>query len=302
MPKKIYIRLLFLLFIFSAFFSFIFADNNDLTLYYVDQRTLVSTFTTLPVNTDTTVSFSPKVEKLFSLDYGKTVLDDTRYVFTSPFRWETKEWIEASLMSLAIVGTAAYLDKPIHDQVQNNRNNTTDNIANIFEPFGAEYSLGILGAYYVAGMAFDDTKAKTIALDGISASFIASGIITPILKEIVGRSRPSQNQGTYNFQPFSGNASFPSGHATQAFAVASVIAEHNDALWIKAVSYGTASMVGYARIEQNAHYASDVLAGAAIGTFVGRAVVHRNEKKRNEISLQPYFNGDSRGLMLSCSF
>jgi len=64
--------------------------------------------------------------------------------------------------------------------------------------------------------------------------------------------------------------------------VASVIAAHYDDLWIKASSYGIASLVGMARIYQNGHWTSDALAGGLIGTAVGNAIVHFNEKQRKE--------------------
>ena len=124
-------------------------------------------------------------------------------------------------------------------------------------------------------------EAKAVTIDGAAATLVASGIISPALKYMVGRARPYADRGTHYFTPFSnGNASFPSGETTQAFAVASVIAEHYDPLWVKVSSYGIASLVGMARIYQDAHWTSDALAGALIGTAVGTAIVHYNEKRR----------------------
>jgi membrane-associated phospholipid phosphatase len=99
---------------------------------------------------------------------------------------------------------------------------------------------------------------------------------------------------------FGGDQSFPSGHATQAFAVASVIAESYDPMWVKLGSYGVASMVGYARMERNAHWASDVLAGALIGTFVGKTVVQFNKNRRFEIT--PIVDGDTVGAKVTHTF
>lgn len=307
--KRIAIPILFSLCLLAVQFypSIVLADQPEPTLNYKLQNDTPETIIlalnpSYSTSAESTHTAPIVTERLFSLDYGKLVLDDTKYILSSPFRWESKEWINASLASLAIIGTAAGLDKPIRDHVQEHRTSSTDKIAKYFQRFGAEYSLGVLGTYYIAGVTFDDSKAKTIALDGLSASLIASGIITPILKEVTGRSRPSQNEGAYKFKPFSGKDSFPSGHATQAFAVASVIAEHNEAWWIKFLAYGTASMVGYARIEKNAHYTSDVFAGAVIGTAVGRTVVLHNQKKRSQFSINPYIDGDMRGMAFSYSF
>jgi len=111
------------------------------------------------------------------------------------------------------------------------------------------------------------------------------GIITPLFKIGIGRSRPNRGKGAHDFHPFSSNASFPSGHVTQAFAVASVIAEHYDSWYAKVGSYGLASMVGYARVEHNAHWVSDTLAGALIGTIVGTTITKFNKSKRYELSV-----------------
>ena len=99
------------------------------------------------------------------------------------------------------------------------------------------------------------------------------------VKYAVGRVRPNPAIHTFEFKPFSGAQSFPSGHASQAFAVATAIAENYPAWWVQALCYGGAGLVGYARIEQNAHYTSDVVAGALLGWSVARSVVHRHDER-----------------------
>ena len=68
---------------------------------------------------------------------------------------------------------------------------------------------------------------------------------------------------------------------------ASVISTHYDAVWVRVVSYGSAALVGYARIHHQAHFFSDVTAGAVLGTATGMAVVHRNEEERRKYALTP---------------
>ncbi len=236
-------------------------------------------------------------------NYGRLLLLDARYILSSPTRWDRSDWRDVGLIGLAVVGTAAVLDRPVQDAVQRNRNRTSDSIARVFEPFGAEYSLAVLGGFYLAGAVNDDPKAKAVAQDGLAASLIASGLITPVLKLAVGRSRPAQDEGTHRFRPFGGNASFPSGHVTQAFAVASVIATHYEPLWVKATAYGIAGLVGYARVYHNAHFASDVLAGAAIGSLVGTALVGVNERLRGSgMSLIPVAVHKGAGFALAKEF
>jgi membrane-associated phospholipid phosphatase len=248
-------------------------------------------------------SASPMSEGyLFNADYGRLLLKDTGHVLTAPAHWERDDWQNFGLVSLGIVGSAL-LDRQIQIWTQDHQSNTQDNIARIFEPFGAEYSAAVIGAFYIGGLATDDVNARTVAQDSISASLIAAGIITPALKVIAGRNRPSADQGAYDFHPFNGGASFPSGHATQAFAVASVISAHYEPVWIKVSAYSVASLVGYARIYHNQHFLSDVVAGAAIGTVVGHSVVRLNDDRRGSgLAFAPLMDGDTQGLTVVYRF
>ncbi len=241
-----------------------------------------------------------KVENLLSWEYPKLVLDDTWHVFSSPTRWNQQDWILAGVSTGAVIAVGAYVDQPVEKEFIKKRNKDKDNFSKAVQPFGAEYSFAVLGAFEIGGLAFHDNRAKEVAQDGLAASIIAAGIIAPSLQYATGRSRPSQDGGPGHYNPFGGNHSFPSGHTTQAFAVATAVADHYDSLWVKVGSYGLASAVGYARMERKAHWASDVLAGALIGTFVGRAVVNFNRHQRFEIS--PMIDTDTVGAEVTHSF
>ena len=99
-----------------------------------------------------------------------------------------------------------------------------------------------------------------------------------------------------------GSTSFPSGHTTAAFAAATVFAqEYKDRLWVPILSYSAASLIGLSRITENAHWASDVFAGAALGYVTGLQVVrnyHRYAYLKNHttpvarISWDVQFNYD----------
>ncbi|SRR5581483_4709883 len=236
----------------------------------------------------------------FSKSYWKLVLADVKETFTAPARWDKRDWLIFGGV-VAGIGTVAVFDEDIQRAVQRNRNGTLNDISNAIQPFGQEYVPGVLGAFYLGGAFFNDERAKVVALDGASASIIASGLILYPLKYAVGRSRPGDNRGAYHFQPFGGSDSFPSGHTTEAFVLATVIAEHYDSIWIKIGSYGVASMVGYARMNNNYHWASDVLAGAAIGTFVSHVVVHYNQKHWR-VAFQPIIGPNLQGGQFTYRF
>ncbi|HXO29147.1 MAG TPA: phosphatase PAP2 family protein [Thermoanaerobaculia bacterium] len=231
----------------------------------------------------------------------KLLVIDARSVFTAPAHWTGGEW---ALFGIGVAGVAGLTqaDKHLRTEVLRGNSSFETNLANDFRPLGSYAAFGVLGAFYAGGLLGHDAKAQETALDGLIASGIAAGVITPILKEVVGRSRPSTHKGVYDFHPFSGNASFPSGESTEAFAAGSVIAAEYPHLWVEIASYGTASLVAFARMREDAHWASDVVAGALIGTTVGRAVVHLNRRLRARVSVAPLIAPGAQGLTIHTAF
>ncbi len=236
------------------------------------------------------------------LSYPELLWDDVKHVITEPLRWEDQDWRAAEWDALAIVGTAVIIDRPVRDEMRRHSANRQFMVQ--VERFGSQYAIGIVGAFYVTGTLGDNAKSMQVANDSLAASLVASGIVTPTIKLVVGRSRPRDNVGIYNFKPFSNfNASFPSGHATEAFALASVISNHYQETWVACASYSIAGLVGIARIYHGAHFASDVFAGAMIGTTVGKSVVGYNQTFRAaKITLEPDIAPGRLGLRLAGNF
>src|SRR3954468_16811968 len=196
------------------------------------------------------------------------VLIDLRDVLGAPLSWRGPQW-ERFSFAVAGVGAAALLDRTVRDAERRDHNHVTDQVAKDFESFGTAGALGVLGSFYLVGLVRDDARARSVGEDGVIASLISGVIVTPVLKFAVGRKRPRDTDKTFDVKLFSGASSFPSGHATEAFAVASVIATRYDSGWVKGVAYGSAALVGFARVHHQAHFLSDVTAGAIIGTAVG---------------------------------
>jgi len=93
------------------------------------------------------------------------------------------------------------------------------------------------------------------------------GLVSTVVKRWIGRVRPSA-AGPFAYEPFSWRpeyASFPSGHATTAFAalvaIGIVFPRARPVLWIYAL------LIAATRVMVAAHYPSDVIAGAAFGAF-----------------------------------
>jgi membrane-associated phospholipid phosphatase len=230
------------------------------------------------------------------------VLLDLRDVLGAPLTWKSREW-ELFSLSVAGVGAAALLDGRVRDAELRDHSPLADRIAKDFEPLGSGGAWAVLGSFYLGGVLGNDERARSVGEDGLMASVIAGGLIAPALKFVAGRSRPRDATSTYDFKPFSGASSFPSGHATEAFAVASVVATHYDSGWIKGVAYGSAALVGFARLHHQAHFLSDVTAGALLGTATGRAVVHRNDEARRRLTVAPLLGPRNQpGIGMDLSF
>lgn len=235
---------------------------------------------------------------------GHLLALDARTVLGAPLHWDARGWERVGLVTLG-VGAVALADRGVRDRELRDHSKTADDVARIAEPFGAEDSVVVLGGFYLGGLLAHDARARDVGFDGAVAS-LSSAVITSVLKEVVGRKRPNQGTGVFDFRPFGGSASFPSGHTTQAFAVASAIATSYDSRWVAVGSYGVATLVGFARVHHQAHFASDVAAGAAIGTAVGRTVVlvnRRDRRGRSQVAIAPALGPrDQPGLALVARF
>ncbi len=136
-------------------------------------------------------------------------LEDGKYILGAPLRWSGKQWLAFSGVAAGVVAFGFALDVPARSKTRSHQTAALDDLTRIVEPFGQEYSWAVIGAYGIAGFVFRDPEARDIAVDSALATILASGIITPVLKQVIGRARPNQNQGSTSFHPFSGDQSFP---------------------------------------------------------------------------------------------
>lgn len=155
-----------------------------------------------------------------------------------------------------------------------------------FEVISTPGSFIIGGGLYAYGRLAGHPDLADLGWHGTEAVLVASGI-SNVLKGIMGRSRPSvvgdSVPSDFKFgKGFSGGSdqqSFPSGHTTTAFAAAAAVTSEARRIWPRSVwvvapaMYGGATLVGLSRMYHNRHWASDVVLGAAIGTFSGLKVV-----------------------------
>ncbi|GLH74564.1 hypothetical protein GETHLI_30660 [Geothrix limicola] len=250
---------------------------------------------------------SPSDPDRFS-NLPRLVLDDAGHLITAPARWDRSDWLMAGAGVALVAGTAVTLDRSTATYVTNHANASSDRVAKAVQNLGGAPSVLIAGGTYLAGVVFKDPEIRATGIDTMATMGLAQILIAIPLKVATGRSRPSAGLGAHDFHPFKGSQSFPSGHTTQAFALASVISEHADRPWVSCLSYGLAGLVGLARVEQRQHFMSDVVAGGLIGTFVGKSVVSYNQSLRAKanskvsFSFSPVVQPGGYGFSLAMKF
>ncbi len=197
----------------------------------------------------------------------------------------TAAWITGGML----VGTAALMvaDPGITEEFRDpgpQRSRFLQNSARDLNWVGDPGTLIIAAAMYGTGRIAHRPVIAELGLRSAEA-LVISGAATGLIKGVVGRDRPYLNdRDADDFHAGAGfggagHTSFPSGHATAAFAVASVVASESSYRWphashiVKPVVYGLATSVALARVYGEHHWASDVVAGAGIGTLTGLGVV-----------------------------
>jgi len=175
-------------------------------------------------------------------------------------------WFAAAMLGLGVA--SAHNDRWISEEAIENPGGGEQRLANVVQPLGNTGIVlpALLVAYGGARLTGHRELASSVARMGISIG--SAGAATLLLKETVGRSRPIESPGDADvFHPFSGHASFPSGHATLAFATAAALDHETSARWVPWLVYPIAAVVGWSRVRDHEHWTSDVLAGAAIGVW-----------------------------------
>ena len=199
-------------------------------------------------------------------------------VVSSPAKWGTGDLLKFA----ALIGTGALLyefDKDIYDWVQTKKGRTSVDASAVISKFGnGGYLTAFIAALYAGGEIFDRPGLRRTALLSLE-SFLTTSALVLCLKAGVGRARPNAGESSRSFHPFSlrsGYASFPSGDAAGAFAVATTVAEESPDTVVDVLAYGLAGLVAVYRVHDRKHWPTDVLAGSALGFFVAKKISRLN--------------------------
>ena len=198
------------------------------------------------------------------------------------------------------VGLTYVFDSDIRTKLQGAKGHSLDKAADAGSILGNPFlHLGVAAAVYGGGVVADSPKYRSLG-EMMGEAVLLADATTFVLKEGIGRGRPFVGAGKGDFKPFQfkgDNDSMPSMHTSSSFAMASVLAATSESVVAKVAYYTAAAFVGFSRMYQDKHWASDVVLGAAVGELCGRVVTNYHASKRN-ITLAPLASGDATGLAL----
>jgi membrane-associated phospholipid phosphatase len=194
-----------------------------------------------------------------------------------------RHWKPAAAIVLATAGLVA-LDP--HDTPYFRRTTTFTQFNKVFSGTNMEVGTAVVPiSFYAVALARKDLFGQHTAL--LAGEAVADAeILTTVMKDIDRRLRPSDIPPNGDFSDtwfkghgslLRGEGSFPSGHTIAAFSVATVFADrYRRHRWAPWVAYGLAGLVGFSRITLQAHFPSDIFAGAALGSVISHYVVLRH--------------------------
>ena len=192
-------------------------------------------------------------------------------VAAKPLGFDASDW---GTVAEAVGSTALFFiaDKEVRSIALRNQSDFNNTLFGIDKFYGSGYTALFTAGVYGYGLFSGNSEVRNLGLKA-SEAFIVSGVITTVLKVIIGRRRPYDGESNLFFNPpklFDNDyQSLPSGHTTVAFAVSTVMAGYSDNLLWKSFWYGSAGLVALSRIYHNQHWVSDVFLGGVIGYFVG---------------------------------
>lgn len=172
----------------------------------------------------------------------------------------------------ALVGIAMFFDGTVAREVSEHATPASISTAHSLNHFGEVTVIGpVAGGLALAGLVAH--RPDILRTGGrVAAAAVLASALSQATKYVVGRSRPYQDSelkgGT--FKPFSGRVSFPSGHSTAAFALATTLGDASGNTVARIGLYTLATGVAWARIAESDHWVSDVIAGAGLGILAGK--------------------------------
>ena len=225
--------------------------------------------------------------------------DEAVDLVATPFQIENGN-ILVTLGVAGAVGLTYAFDTQIRDKLSARTNRSQNDAADAGSLVGNPLvHLGLAALTYGGAILVDSPEWKETG-EKMGEAVILAAAASVIIKGATGRGRPDTTRSKGDFKPFGLKQdydSFPSMHTSSSFALASVLAATTESLVMKTTYYAAAIFVGYSRMYENKHWASDVVLGAALGELCGRVVTSYHDSK-NRVALAPRMYESGAGLAL----
>jgi membrane-associated phospholipid phosphatase len=205
------------------------------------------------------------------------------------FRWRVEQsfsdtptlpqWARGTALAGGAILGSALLDKPV-DRFM--KKHAGASITKAWNNVGKATPLVLAGAA-AGAVAFGDSRMQNIGIISLE-SVVGAATLSIATKNLVNRARPRDELGQWSRSPNRSDASFPSNHATVAFAAVTPFAQEYDAPWL----YGVAALGSLGRTAGRQHWVSDVVTGGALGYVVGSWLWHtQRDNNRSGFAVAP---------------
>lgn len=190
--------------------------------------------------------------------------------------------------SAAVAGTAALIALDPHDEPYFPRTSAFYGFNRAMSFNGTIAAMAAAPAItYIVGLASHDSYAQNTA-ELTAEAVIDAGIPALVIRDVARRVPPSDIPPHGDFSdswfrshrgPFYlGAGGFPSGHTLAAFSIATIFTErYPKRRWVRWLAYAGAGGIAFSRITKQAHFPSDVFAGAVLGYTTAHFVVLRHQ-------------------------
>jgi len=239
---------------------------------------------------------------------GRDFVKDTGRIWSSPLRIKDRHVAPLILVTAATAFLIA-ADENIRDGFQSytDSHGWVRDVGPVITQMGGLGAAATAGIFFGAGLIFKDERARDtgyLAACAMAQSFLVDYVI----KGMTGRQRPFVADGEDHWAGPSGffkrcypdndgfYDSFPSGHSTWAFSLATVVAmQYRHRPWVPVLAYTIAVGVGLSRVTMDRHWMSDVFVGAVVGHLIARLVVRSHNCRQR---LVPVLGCSGRGITL----
>lgn len=200
-----------------------------------------------------------------------------------------------NLLPFLIGSAAALAIAPADQEISQSMYNHAPEFGDTGETVGPIVTGSIVGGAFLASRLTQNEHFRAFGYT-LAQAYLTNGVLTQGLKYATHRMRPNE----------SNSKSFPSGHTTSAFTVATVVTNYYGKKWGIPL-YAFATLVGVSRIEKGQHWPSDVVAGAALGYISGRTAIlgtkrELSRQRTARLIITPTFGHDLRGISAYLSY